>query len=72
MAERSRPLKGTGGKVMGTRWMIEKMCCSPSSFQKAWLFWSSRMCGFPSGMMYFPMLRTLLALPMSVDESIGM
>jgi hypothetical protein len=30
------------------------------------------MCGFPSGTMYFPMFNTRFALPMSVDESIGM
>ncbi len=50
MPESSRPfLKGTGGKVIGTRWMIEKMCFSPSSFQKCWLFWSSFMRALPSG-----------------------
>ncbi len=33
--ESSSPfLNGTGGNVIGTRWMIEKMFLSPSSFQK--------------------------------------
>jgi len=26
IAESNSPLNGTGGKVMGTRWMMEKMC----------------------------------------------
>ena len=36
-------MNGTGGNVIGTRWMIEKMFLSPSSFQKCWLFWRSFM-----------------------------
>ena len=66
------PLKGTGGNVMGTRWIVLRMFFSPSSFQKAWLFCSSLIFGFSSGITYFPMLSTFLALPMSVEDSIGM
>ena len=50
MPESRRPfLKGTGGNVIGTRWMIEKMFLSPSSFQKCWLFWRSLMRALPRG-----------------------
>jgi hypothetical protein len=49
MPESSRPRNLTGGKVIGTRWMIEKMCRSPSSFQKTVPFWRSLMCGFSRG-----------------------
>ena len=50
MPESSRPfLNGTGGNVIGTRWMIEKMFFAPSSFQKCWLFWRSFMRARPSG-----------------------
>ena len=45
----SSPRKGTGGKVIGTRWMMLKMWRSPSSFQNAWDFWSSLIRGLPSG-----------------------
>ena len=71
MPESSSPLNFTGGKVIGTRWMVEVMFLLPSSFQKAWLFCSSRMRGLSSGTMYLPMFSTFLALVISVDESIG-
>ena len=71
MPDSSNPLNFTGGKVIGTRWMVERMFFSPSSFQKAWLFWSSLIFGFSSGIMNFPMLSTFLAALISVDESIG-
>jgi hypothetical protein len=49
-AREQRPfLNGTGGNVIGTRWMIEKMFLSPSSFQKCWLFWRSLIAALPSG-----------------------
>jgi len=68
----SSPRKGTGGNVIGTRWMMLGMCRSPSSFQKAWLFWSSLIVGFPSGIMYLPMFSTFSALRMSVLDSSGL
>jgi hypothetical protein len=49
MPESSSPRNGTGGKVIGTRWMMLKMWRSPSSFQNACDFCSSLMRGLPRG-----------------------
>jgi hypothetical protein len=49
MPERRSPRNLTGGNVIGTRWMIEKMCRSPRIFQKAVPFWRSFIFGFSSG-----------------------
>ncbi len=49
MPESSSPLKRSGGNVIGTRKMVEKIPCSPSTDQKGLLRRSRRMEGRPSG-----------------------
>ena len=43
MPESSVPfLNFWGGKVIGTRMIVDQTLLSPSSFQNGWLFWRKR------------------------------
>ena len=57
MAERRRPLKSSGGKVMGTRRMVLGMELSPRIFQKDSLLRRISIMGGESGMRRRPRRR---------------
>ena len=71
MAESCRPLNLSGGKVIGTRMMVEPICCSPRSFQKGWLLRRISTLTRVSGMRRRPSLRTRLGLCTRAEANSG-
>ena len=71
MADSSLPSKGWGGKVMGTRRMVEPMPWSPRIFQKGRLRWRSSRLGEERGIRKRPRLRMRRGLPTRAEESLG-
>src|SRR4051794_5611224 len=71
MAESWRPLNFSGGKVMGTRRMVEAMCRSPRICQNVRLLRRISTKGLLSGILYLPILSSRLGLWTRVDDSSG-
>ena len=71
MAESMRPLKFSGGKVMGTRRMVEAIWCWPRICQNVRLLRRISTSGRLSGMRYLPMLRTRSGSRTREEESSG-
>src|SRR5579872_6096781 len=70
MADSSRPLKSSGGNVMGTRRMVQPMECRPRIFQNGSLFRRISMDGRERGMRQRPTRRTRLGgLTLEEDNS---
>src|SRR5688572_29478406 len=58
IAESMRPWNLSGGKVIGTRMIVDPMPRSPRSFQKGWLFLRFSTYGLDNGMRRLPILST--------------
>ena len=58
IAESSLPLNLSGGKVIGTRMMVDPMCCFPSRVQKGTLLRLISTCGPERGIRRRPNFRT--------------
>ena len=72
MAESIRPLNFSGGKVIGTRRMVEAICRWPRICQKVRLLRRISTMGRPKGMRYRPSLRILEGSVTREEERYGM
>ncbi len=71
MPERRWPLNFSGGKVIGTLSIVLKMPFSPRIFQKGMLLRRPLISGFERGILYFPIDRYFLGLPILAEDRSG-
>src|SRR5580704_11915994 len=71
IAESSLPSNFSGGKVIGTRRMVQPIPCLPRIFQKGWLFLRNSSTGRDSGMRKRPQCKTRVGWLTRAPESCG-